>query len=232
MKHIMLDLETLSTEANAVIVQIGAVWFNPHGDQYTITPGSARWNELADNPEYGGMLPHDLFSMCFERTIDAQTCLDAGMAVSGGTLKWWAEQGDDARKRVFGGETSMREALNDFSDFVNMVATDWPAQEDSPVTRDEVCVWGHGPAFDNALIRNAFHRFGYVVPWSFRNDRCNRTFVALAEEQLGQFSPELERIGTFHNALDDAITQAMHIQKLNAVLTKLRAGELVQKAAA
>lgn len=217
MRNIMVDIETLSTEANAVVLGIGAVLFDPHGDQYEYTPGSAKANALLDNPEYGGTLPYDIFPMCFERTIDIQSCLDVGMAVSGGTLKWWSEQADEARKPAFAGEDNLREVINDFTDFVKLAAAGWPKDVTNVANHEDVCVWGHGPAFDNAILRNVFHRLGYQVPWSFRNDRCNRTFLALAEEKLGAL-PAQVRVGTFHNGLDDAITQAMQMQRVNAAL--------------
>lgn len=219
MKHVMLDLETLGTEANSVIVGIGAVWFDPHGEQHNAAPVSI--SSVPAENDY----PYNLFPMCFERSIDIQSNLDVGRSISGGTLKWWAEQGDGARRVAFGGETPLREALNDFTDFINMVATNWPAQE-TGVQRDQVCVWGHGAAFDNSIIRNAYGQLGYEPPWSFRNDRCNRTFLALAEERGVKI--ELVRVGTFHIALDDALTQAMHMQKVNAAL---RASVVLKEAA-
>lgn len=211
MQHVMLDLETLSTQANAAIIGIGAVWFDPHGEQF-------KAESAQEAAEFGTSLPYDRFPLCFERIIDIQSCLDAGFAVSASTLKWWSEQSDEARRVAFSGEVGLREALNDFADFLTMVSINWPQGGDSPVQRDQVCVWGHGPAFDNAILANAYRQMGYPQPWSFRNDRCNRTFLALAEERLEKVMPELVRVGTLHNALDDAITQALHVQRVNAAL--------------
>ena len=44
--------------------------------------------------------------------------------------------------------------------------------------------------------------------WPYRNNRCYRTLKGLLP------AIELERSGTHHNALDDAITQARHLQKI------------------
>lgn len=209
----MLDLETLSTEANAVILSIGAVWFDPHGDQFS---------KVAEDPEYkavdykGDPYPYGLFHLCFERAIDIQSSIDIGRSISASTLKWWLTQPAEAQKAAFNGEATLREALNDFADFVKMVANNWPTGSEKP---DDVCVWGHGPSFDNAILANAYRQLGYDTPWNFWNDRCDRTFLALRKEELAQYGvemPSLVRVGTFHNALDDAITQAMHMQRVNA----------------
>jgi hypothetical protein len=208
MQHVMLDLETLSTQANAAIIAIGACWFDPHGEQFKEEPVS---HSAVEKPEYASLFP-----LCFERTIDIQSCIDAGFAVSGSTLKWWMEQGDEARRYAFSGETGLREALNDFTDFLTMVSCNWPQSGDSPVQRDKVCIWGHGAAFDNVILANAFRQMGYEQPWGYSHDRCNRTFVAEWKER--GINPELVRVGTFHNALDDAITQALHMQRINAAV--------------
>lgn len=204
MKHVMLDLETLSTEANAVILSIGACWFDPHGEEF-------RRETPLEGP---GDYPYDLTKLNFRANINLQSCIDVGMGITGSTVRWWADQSEKARQDAFGGETPIREALNDLTDFIKLVSINWP--DTANVEPDEVCVWGHGPAFDNAIIANACHRLGYRLPWSFRNDRCNRTFLALAKDR-GVDIP-LVRLGTFHNALDDAITQAMHMQRVNATL--------------
>lgn len=216
MHHVILDIETLSTEANAVILSIGACWFDLHGlDFRRETPITAVGDEAT---EY----PYDLVPLCFRASIDIQSCLDVGMGVSGSTLKWWLAQDEAARKKITEATEvlTIREALNNLSDWIAMVSADWP----NGAAPDDVCVWGNGPGFDNAIIANAFHRLGYQLPWSFRRDRCYRTFLALAEERLGTL-PDMVRLGTFHDPLDDAITQAMHMQRVNGVLRAQSAHE-------
>ena len=76
---------------------------------------------------------------------------------------------------------------------------------------NDTAVWGNGATFDNVIIRSAFKAVGLPVPWSFRNDKCYRTVANLLPKER---QPALERSGTAHNALDDAITQAVHLQKV------------------
>lgn len=83
MKDVMIDLETLGTRYNAMVVQIGACYFDwetgevDRGFSATIDPGS-----------YG-----DKF------TVDY------------GTIKWWMEQSDRARALLFESPMSLVEAM-------------------------------------------------------------------------------------------------------------------------
>lgn len=87
-KHVMVDLETLSTAPDAAIVQIGAVEFDPLG--------SGLGSE-------------------FEAHVSPQSCIDAGLRVDGSTINWWMNQPDEARKAVFVGEARhVQRALADF----------------------------------------------------------------------------------------------------------------------
>lgn len=63
---------------------------------------------------------------------------------------------------------------------------------------------GDGP--DAAIVAiGACTRNGTSAPWAWRNDRCYRTIKALNR------GVPMERLGAHHNALDDAISQALHL---------------------
>ncbi len=85
-RHIMLDLETLSLDGDAVITQIGGCVFQPC---------SVNWN---------------VKSFCF--FVDPQSCLDIGMKMSWSTIQWWMKQDNDARAKFQGVTMSIREALS------------------------------------------------------------------------------------------------------------------------
>jgi len=70
MKHIMIDLETLGTHPNSVIVQIGAVVFDPER----------------------GAVGYE-----FSENVDIQSCLDLGLECDGPTLEWWFGRPSDER---------------------------------------------------------------------------------------------------------------------------------------
>lgn len=79
-------------------------------------------------------------------------------------------------------------------------------------------VWGCGADFDQPIIAACFAKVSYPLPWLFYNNRCYRTLRALGKVS-GDAPP---RHGVYHNALDDAKTQALQamniIQKMGLSL--------------
>jgi hypothetical protein len=89
-------------------------------------------------------------------------------------------------------------ALTEFGEFI---------LAQGPVPR----IWGNGAAFDNVILRSLYESFGQRAPWSYSQDRCYRTFKSLP----GAPNPETKAIyGVEHNALDDAIGQALHMKEV------------------
>jgi len=90
--HCMVDIETLSTEATAAVLAIGAVMFNPRGGDEEDT----------------------LVETFFIRiSLDSNEKYDRHM--SSGTIKWWMSQSEDARTKTFSGDMSpLNFALRDF----------------------------------------------------------------------------------------------------------------------
>lgn len=91
MKHIMLDLETMSNQSYGVIVSIGAVRFD-------LNTGKHKEK--------------------FYYNIDIQSCLDLGLGVTGSTIEWWLKQSEEARLGLLNNPISITHALNLFSEFV------------------------------------------------------------------------------------------------------------------
>ena len=73
---VSLDLETLSTHKNAVILSIGACTVSLNGEA----------------------------ERTFTVNLDAQTQIDAGLHVSADTLKWWMRQDPQAQRDAFDGD--------------------------------------------------------------------------------------------------------------------------------
>ena len=69
-------------------------------------------------------------------------------------------------------------------------------------------VWGNGATFDNVILSNAYKAAGMEQPWKFWDDRCYRTVKGLLPDI------KIERLGTHHNAVYDAMSQARHLQFL------------------
>lgn len=116
------------------------------------------------------------------------------------SIDWWKHQSDEAQK-IFDPtdephRMSTLSALNGFTRFV---------QDHGGM--DLAIVWGNGSNFDNVILANLYQGVGYDAPWHWSNDRCYRTMSDLAHVPV-------KRLGTHHNALDDAVTQAKHLQRV------------------
>lgn len=136
----------------------------------------------------------------FYAVVNVETALDLGCHVSGGTLSWWMGQSDQARA-VFADKRQqpLQKVLADFAAWFD---------------HDGYNVWGNGSDFDNVILSNAYQMANIPRPWGAFNNRCFRTL----REQVGRDTIKLVRHGTHHNALDDAISQAVHLQKIIAYL--------------
>jgi hypothetical protein len=125
----------------------------------------------------------------FYVTISSESCKAAGLRAQKSTLEWWDKQSEAARTAAFKGEFSLDAAL--------LKLTMWLPP------MDEVVVWGNGANFDNALLAAAYRAAKMDAPWHFWNDRCYRTVFALFAKD------KKKNVGVEHNALDDAVTQAL-----------------------
>lgn len=85
MDDVMIDLETLSTATNAAILTIGAVRFDPHGDEST-------------NPQM----------LDFYYKVDLDTCDALGLDIDENTINWWARQSTEAKNEAFGVENRIK----------------------------------------------------------------------------------------------------------------------------
>lgn len=131
----------------------------------------------------------------FYRVIDIQSCVDAGLVIDPGTVVWWMKQSDAARKVFTEQSFVLPHVLKEFSA--------WVGKSDSKCR-----FWGNGATFDNVLVDSAYKAVGLRKPWGYWDDRCYRTVAAMVPHV------KIERSGTHHNALDDAITQAKHLIKI------------------
>ena len=193
MNHIMVDIETLDTQQSAVVLSIGAVVFDPHSKAL----GETFYVEFTD---------------------DLESQQTKGRTISADTVRWWMMQ-SDAAKVVFAkrdeddlivkgkinvaSRLSTEDGLNEFSYFV--------ARNGGK----KVELWGNGADFDNVILGSLYEDFGIKRPWSYSRNRCFRTM-----KNIRGVPHKTERFGVHHNALDDAITQVEHLQKINAHLRR------------
>jgi exodeoxyribonuclease VIII len=146
----------------------------------------------------------------FYTRVDLSSSLAAGLTVTGSTIEWWLKEDlAEARKALKSSEPmQLWEALTGFVDWyeapIPAVAKDF----DNQLTIPPEGVWGNGATFDNVILRSAYNKLNLECPWSFRLDRCYRTLKALAP------TVPVIPVGVGHQALDDATTQALHMQVL------------------
>ncbi len=146
----------------------------------------------------------------FYTVISRRSCANAGLTEDADTLAWWQKQSYEARTALIdatngasGKTQSVAMALSSFDMWLNQNLG------------GDVCVWGNGSDFDNALMMEAYRRTGHEPGWPYKRNRCYRTLAALAA-----LRPDMAviRKGVAHNALDDARTQAEHaVRILNAL---------------
>lgn len=149
----------------------------------------------------------------FDAGVHLQSSVDAGLHVDPATILWWLQQNDTARQKTFArGAADLAAVLQGFESWLDGHVS---CPGSSP---KRLIVWGNGATFDNVIIRSAYRAVGMRPRWSFRDDRCYRTVSALVPDQ------GFERVGELHNAVDDAVSQAIYLQKVYAALGLHREG--------
>lgn len=143
----------------------------------------------------------------FYALIELESSVEYGGQVDAGTVMWWMKQSDVARAELCRSAEHIAVVLQRFNAWASTLCDD---------AETNLRVWGNGAAFDNVILASAYRRMRMPAPWKHWNDRCYRTVKALHRHV------KLERTGTHHHALDDAISQAQH---LIAMLNPLPADE-------
>lgn len=133
----------------------------------------------------------------FEVHVDPVQALKLGFNVNMDTILWWmSDDRDDARREMMSHKDTWLDigaALMEFQE--------WFGTESLPT-------WGNGATMDNALLRTYYQKLGLTAPWAFWDDRCYRTIKNTAPDI------KIDRVGTYHSAVDDAISQALHMQRI------------------
>lgn len=133
----------------------------------------------------------------FHVAIDPGSCQNVGLEIDASTVMWWfAIERREALDRWLRMEKlDIASALLGFSI--------WLGVSPSPVA-----IWGNGSTFDNIILRSAYQACGMEYPVKFWQDQCYRTMKYRAP------TIKLIREGTHHDALDDARSQAKHLQQI------------------
>lgn len=151
MKRVMVDLETAATDPKAIVISIGAVYFDP-----ATGLGEKFYQELTWDDQF-----------------------KAGRTCNPDTVSWWTQQSEEARKvwqtKLAGGFDREKHitvnALQHFDFFLSP----------GGVRDDKLELWGYGADFDCVVLGSLYETMGVKRPWSYSRNRCHRTLVNLAK---------------------------------------------------
>ncbi len=110
------------------------------------------------------------------------------------TLEWWVKQVQSGNPLPIG-NLYLAEVLGKFGQWLYSLPG-------PPI------MWSKGTDFDIVILRNAMEQLGHRIPWKYNHVRDMRTI-----KKLFPLDTEFPFVGTPHNALDDAINQALYLQR-------------------
>ncbi len=124
--------------------------------------------------------------------VDAEDAMRNGAEMDGSTVYWWLSQSPEAIASIIAQPRSAeREAFERLNAYL--------------AGADEI--WSHA-TFDFVILMEALKRLHIKPSFGYRTSRDIRTLGALAPA-----IDKLERAGTHHDGLDDAIYQAGYVMK-------------------
>jgi exodeoxyribonuclease VIII len=130
-------------------------------------------------------------SIYFKIDIDDQDAL--GREVDPSTIEWWSKQDPAVMEEAFSPDNRIPlvDAMNQFHKFA------WGCS----------AFWSHGATFDLVILENIYRQLNKPLPWNYWQLRDTRTLFDLGHD------PEMPQ-GSKHDALQDAIRQAVGVQNV------------------
>jgi 3' exoribonuclease, RNase T-like len=145
----------------------------------------------------------------FYEVVNLASCEAAGLVIDPDTAAWWAKQAPEAKVVLDQADSpilskTLMHALERFTFYLDTLDPQGRVGYGKGVR-----LWGNGSDFDQPILAAVYHAVGMELPWRFYNNRCYRTLKALVPTVKS-----VARTGTYHNALDDAVTQALHALRI------------------
>lgn len=137
--------------------------------------------------------------------LDVEEQRRLGRTTTLSTMEWWENQTPEARSVLDPSQpaVSVTEALNT----VDALFQSYP----------EAYIWGNDTLFDVGKLASLYASAGRQAPWPYWSPRCYRTLYGSLRNafgcRYGVMADEAPRVGTYHNALDDALTQSHRLLK-------------------
>jgi len=179
----IIDIETLGTNADAVVLSVGIVAVDSTIDY-----------------EY-----KDLIKNGFYATLDVKSQVDAGRKIDKDTLAWWGRQGAEAMEVLIPSSDDIHwnQLLPSIFEYFKSVGAD----------TKEILVYARGSHFDFGILHDLFRVTGdagaYDLPWRWWNIHDSKTVqITLVDEKI-----DVHPVGFIHhNALHDSAREYMNIQ--------------------
>lgn len=142
MAAIMVDIETLGTSTDSVILSIGAVQFNENGIEKQ-----------------------------FYVQVDPESCTDYGLRIDARTVMWWMDQNNEARKHLTSARgIDLGNALDDFINafdwkdkavWANGIDFDFTILESAMKATGRTPPWAYWAKMDYRTVKNMVPRDVY-----------------------------------------------------------------------
>ena len=184
--HGMIDTETLGTRTGSIILSLGAIKFDPSGDNRLLCSDPKRVEDIHASSD------------SFYRRIELQSCKRIGMTADPDTIKWWMQQAPTERFEAFDAQPRI--------DIAHVLTDFWLWWGNTS------CPWSHGASFDIPLVDEAYAKIGKRSPWKYTLVRDTRTLFDLAKFEWSDQKKFRAGPG-HHHALFDAWNQVLMVQE-------------------
>lgn len=149
------------------------------------------------------------FGKPFYQKILVASCREVGLHEDKETLDWWSKQSFEAQNELHRDARDLRDVLTDFSAWWKKVGG--------------TKFWCQGTNFDEPILGAAYWLVGMEQPWKFSLARDTRTAYDPANLDIY----DMPRVGTHHNALDDADFQITCVKEsYRRIMGALKTDEL------
>ncbi len=155
-QHVMIDIETMGSGVNSVILSVGAVRFNPFASTVPYPPTLENYEKL-DNYFYERATMNSGLAAGFE--VEAQTI-----------EKFWLANPEMFKEAIRQPRNEIRRLLGKLTKWYNLNSDNEP-------------VWANGSTFDLAILNHAYskvHHSGGRPPWRYKDELDQRTMFRIA----------------------------------------------------
>lgn len=132
----------------------------------------------------------------FYQNIGPISCQKLGMTISQETVDWWKQRPKEVRDAIMRDQVPIHDGLTKLRQFL------------SDCTK-ETNFWANRIVFDYGNLENAFRRTGIACPWKYYQvyDVATVCKVACHDQRT------TVRVGDYHNAKDDCLTQIKQMRE-------------------